>query len=104
MNKLDKETLRMDEHKNAELGFIKIKETGCTAIVYDYEKIVDNLSEWMYREEAYEYVEFNIMNAWVGNHTPVIRMDHGFDNVDYVYFQAFNELEGINDSEILPIK
>jgi hypothetical protein len=41
--------------------------------VYDYEKCVEILidKEKMNREEAEEWMEFNVVGAYVGEHTPI---------------------------------
>jgi hypothetical protein len=47
-----------------------------TAAVYDYEKCVAILMErdGMEREEADEYMDFNVLGAYVGETTPVFMM------------------------------
>lgn len=41
-------------------------------LVYSYEKIIDVLvKQGMDREEAIEYADFNIVGAWLGDHTPI---------------------------------
>ena len=40
-------------------------------VAYDTTKIVDILSRSMTVDEAYEYFEFNILGAYVGDKTPV---------------------------------
>lgn len=42
--------------------------------VYDYEKMVRVLMrrDKMGREEAEEYLDFNVVGAWVGEGTPII--------------------------------
>lgn len=40
-------------------------------IAYDTAKIIDILSRSMTRDEAWEYFEFNILGAYVGEKTPV---------------------------------
>ena len=64
--------LLIDGHESALLGFA----TRCgqpTIAVYDYTKIVSNLQkEGMSEEDAIEYVEFNIVGAWVGEGTPAL--------------------------------
>ncbi len=44
-----------------------------TVAVYDYHKAVAVLSKGngMTVEEALEHMEFNVVGAWVGDHTPV---------------------------------
>lgn len=40
--------------------------------VYDLEKCIDVLvSDGMTYEDACEYMDFNVLGAWVGDHTPV---------------------------------
>ncbi len=38
---------------------------------YDYEKVIQALMRDMDRDQAEEYFNFNIVGAWVGEHTPV---------------------------------
>lgn len=47
--------------------------------IYDYEKCVVILMErdGMTRDEADEYMEFNCLNAWIGDFTPVFMMMEG---------------------------
>ena len=42
-----------------------------TVAVYDYDKCLEILSKDMTLEEAVEYMEFNVMGAYVGPNTPV---------------------------------
>jgi hypothetical protein len=44
-----------------------------TLAVYDYDKVVDCFMQrdGMNYEEAVEWVEFNVVGAWVGEHTPI---------------------------------
>ena len=43
-------------------------------IVYDYDKMVDVLvmRDGMAQEEAEEYLDFNVIGAWIGDTTPII--------------------------------
>ena len=41
-----------------------------TVVAYDATKIVEILSRSMSEDEAYEYFEFNILGAYVGERTP----------------------------------
>jgi hypothetical protein len=52
----------------------RINEPLCA--VYSYEKMVDVLikRDGMDYEEASEYVDFNVVGAWVGKQTPIIVM------------------------------
>lgn len=43
------------------------------ALAYDYDKLVEVfIKQGMDREEAGEWVDFNIVNAWIGDDTPYI--------------------------------
>tara|TARA_R110000824_G_scaffold24319_4_gene85827 strand:+ start:2337 stop:2612 length:276 start_codon:yes stop_codon:yes gene_type:complete len=48
---------------------------GCDSerVIYDTEKMVEALvsSDGMTYEEAWEFLEFNTFNAYVGEHTPI---------------------------------
>jgi hypothetical protein len=41
-----------------------------TFVLYDKEKVVEILQNDMTREEALDYFEFNILGAYMGEHTP----------------------------------
>ena len=45
-----------------------------TLVVYDYDKMVRILMKHdkMDHEEAVEFLDFNVVGAWVGKHTPII--------------------------------
>lgn len=43
-----------------------------TLAVYDIDKCIEHfISEGMSHEEAVEYFEFNVVGAWMGEHTPL---------------------------------
>ena len=46
-------------------------------IIYNYDKMVEILivRDDMTFEEASEYIDFNIINAWIGDTTPIIMRD-----------------------------
>jgi hypothetical protein len=50
-----------------------VSNLGCEAVCYDVSKIIKILmkEDKMTEEEAREYFDFNILGAWVGEHTPV---------------------------------
>ena len=67
--------LKIDGHDNAILGPATIWRDNTTVdvLVYDAEVIRENLvKEGWDREDAREYIEFNIEGAYVGEHTPVL--------------------------------
>ena len=50
---------------------------GCdTVVVYDYDKLVDVfMQQGMDEEESIEWIDYNILGAWVGDDTPIILME-----------------------------
>jgi hypothetical protein len=44
---------------------------GVLAVCYDRNKIISILMRDMNAEEAWEYYEYNILGAYMGDHTPV---------------------------------
>lgn len=67
----------MDERLTAdgfELAFLGVgRQFNQELSVYDYDKCIYILCDrdGMTMEEAVEYMEFNVVNAWVGKGTPV---------------------------------
>jgi hypothetical protein len=67
--------LKIDGHDDAVIGSATpwSNHTRVEVLVYDGNKIVEKLvSEGMTQEEAFEFVEFNIEGASVGEETPII--------------------------------
>ena len=68
--------LKIDGHDNAIIGPAMVwSENGGVraSLVYDAEVIRDNLVKGgMDREDAREFIEFNIEGAYVGEDTPVL--------------------------------
>ena len=55
---------------------------GCeSVVVYDYDKLVDVfIQQGMEEEESIEWIDFNILGAWIGEDTPIVLMEnHGDD-------------------------
>ena len=53
---------------------------GCdTVVVYDYDKLVDVfVQQGMKEDESVEWIDFNILGAWIGEDTPIVLMEnHG---------------------------
>jgi hypothetical protein len=57
-------------------------------IVYDSQKIVDILVErdGMDREEAWEYFEFNILGAYVGESTPMYLLPLTIEEIEEAFY------------------
>jgi hypothetical protein len=55
-------------------ALIGIGERCCMehVAVYDRDKMIEILMEDMSEEEAIEYYEFNILGAWISEHTPIL--------------------------------
>ena len=68
--------LKIDGHDNAILGPALVwgkDGTRTEVLIYDAEIIRDNLmGDGMTSEEAREFIEFNIEDAYVGEDTPIL--------------------------------
>ncbi len=51
---------------------------GCdTVVVYDYDKLVDVfIQQGMKEDESVEWIDFNILGAWIGEDTPIVLMEN----------------------------
>lgn len=63
------ELIKLDGFDEAVLGVVE--RAGLTAVCYDRNKIIKILMRDMNQEEAWEYYEYNILGAYMGEHTPV---------------------------------
>jgi hypothetical protein len=61
--------LKADGFDEAIIGVVQ--RIGLQAICYDLNKVIAILMRDMTEEEAWEYYQFNIAGAWVGESTPV---------------------------------
>lgn len=60
-----------EEYDDALLGYVDHWNAPITA-VYSAEKVVENLqTDGLSHEDAWEYFEFNIAGAYVGQNTPL---------------------------------
>jgi hypothetical protein len=60
------------------------RQSNKTIVVYDESKCLDILIErdGMTEEEAIEFFEFNVIRAYVGEHTPIfVRLSSYFEDV-----------------------
>lgn len=66
-------TLKADGFDDAFIGFFE-RCGQPVVLVYDFEKVVEVLikRDGMTRDDAEEYVQFNILGAWVGEGTPAL--------------------------------
>lgn len=67
------EALKADGFDGAIIGHCHDIATGCDRIIYEYEsmvKILVNMSN-MSQEEAVEFLEFNVLGAYMGKNTPI---------------------------------
>lgn len=58
------------EYDEAIVGLAE-RAGGMAAVAYDRSRVIDVLTRQMPREDAEEWFEFNIVQAWVGENTPV---------------------------------
>lgn len=65
--------LFMDGHDNAIIGLGRQFNKFC--VLYSRKNIISNLCRYMTEDEAFEYYEFNIAGAYVGEYTPMILED-----------------------------
>ena len=71
MNDVDeKEYLLADGFNEAIIG-IASRCGSRDCIAYNYEKCIEILMEEMCEEDAYEWMEFNVVGAYVGELTPI---------------------------------
>ena len=61
--------LTLDGFDEAVIGVVE--RAGLLAVCYDRNKILEILMRDMNLDEAMEYYEFNILGAYMGEHTPV---------------------------------
>ena len=56
-------------------------------IVYDYDKMVDVLvmRDGMAQEEAEEYLDYNVVCAWIGETTPIILKNKSIEEINEEY-------------------
>ena len=56
-------------------------------IVYDYDKMVDVLvmRDGMAQEEAEEYLDYNVVCAWIGDTTPIILKNKSIEEIEEEY-------------------
>jgi hypothetical protein len=71
MECLDEDVLMADGYDDCIIGFTS--QAGRPSVIaYDTNKIITKLmSEGMDRDEAWEFFEFNIAGAYMGEYTPV---------------------------------
>jgi hypothetical protein len=67
--------LFLDQHDNAIIGIAR--QFNTYSVAYSKKLVIDNLclSGDMERDEALEFFEFNIVGAYVGEHTPTFIED-----------------------------
>lgn len=75
---MDESALLMDGFDEAFIGFSRRINEPLLA-VYSWEKMVDLLitRDEMEYEDAVEYIDFNVLGAWVGEQTPIVVMPLG---------------------------
>jgi|TARA_R110000868_G_scaffold94436_1_gene260504 hypothetical protein len=69
--------LKADGFDEAVIGVVE--RLGTQAICYDTEKVIEILMRDMSEEDAWEYFQYNIAGAWVGEHTPFFLTRDSFE-------------------------
>ena len=69
--------LKADGFDEAVIGVVE--RLGTQAICYDTEKVIKILMRDMSEEDAWEYFQYNIAGAWVGEHTPFFLTRDSFE-------------------------
>ena len=72
------ETLLADGFDSALIG--TVRQFSKTLALYDYDKCLEVLilRDGMLHEEAVEFMEFNVVGAWMGEYTPVFSQPSGY--------------------------
>ena len=78
--------LKWDGFDSAVIGVGERNNTD-SMIVYDYDKMVKVLvtRDDMSYEEAEEYIDFNIVGAWIGDTTPIIVTKKNIEEIEEEY-------------------
>ena len=78
--------LKWDGFDNAIIG-VGERCTTDPMIVYDYDKMVKVLvtRDDMSYEEAEEYIDYNIVGAWIGDTTPIIVTKKNIEEIEEEY-------------------
>jgi hypothetical protein len=63
----DEEFLKADGFDDAIIGL----DSSSNRLIYSYTKCIEILCESMSDEDAVEYFEYNVVNAYVGEKTPI---------------------------------
>jgi hypothetical protein len=78
----DGQTLYADGFEKAFVGLAR--QFNNVLAVYNYKACIDVLMmrDGMSEDEAVDYMEFNVVGAWVGDHTPVFMVNEtvGFED------------------------
>ena len=78
--------LKWDGFDNAIIGVGERNNTD-SMIVYDYNKMVKILvtRDDMSYEEAEEFIDYNIVGAWIGDTTPIIVTKKNIEEIEEEY-------------------
>jgi hypothetical protein len=71
LSEMNEEALVWDGFDEALIGYGQ--RCGLESVaIYDYEKMIEILMEDMTVDEAHEYLEYNVLGAFIGEYTPII--------------------------------
>jgi hypothetical protein len=64
----DEDILKVDDFDDCVVG---ITATTPRRLIYDYDKMIYTLTSEISRIDAIEHLEYNVLGAYVGEHTPI---------------------------------
>ena len=67
----NEESLLADGFDDAIIGMVDNQHLVSPVVLYDKDKCIDILCKDMSREEAIEYLDFNVIGSYVGENTPM---------------------------------
>jgi len=70
MQDMNPDALKMDGYDDCIAGIVLGYKGSC--LLYDMGKVIDKMmADGMTEDEAYEYFDYNVLGAWMGEFTPL---------------------------------
>ena len=67
---MNPDAMRMDDYDDCVAGIAVGFKGSC--LIYDMRKIINKMKkDGMTEDEAWEYFDYNVLGAWVGDYTPM---------------------------------
>ena len=74
MEEINPDAMRLDGFDDCAIGIVQ-KFSG-EVLLYSEKKIIRKLMKSMTKDEAWEYFNYNILGAYVGDYTPVFLLEN----------------------------